>query len=192
MLDPLTGGTLDTGAEEVGTLDVPVSSMLTAIGVPDPVVEVDAPESTKMSFWAPITRHSSSSSFSHIKEGGSTRTVLETTFHIVPWALGVSTQIIPFDECVVPFQLIPDHSLLRALHTLALIIFAPDGRVRSSDRLGRGRVRNDFAPVGEHEHVWFTTAICNLQQKRSISGRKRLVSRSSAYPVELLVTGAKS
>ena len=50
VLDPLTGGRLDTGAEEVGTLDVPVSSMLTAIGVPDPVVEVDAPESTKMSF----------------------------------------------------------------------------------------------------------------------------------------------
>ena len=48
--DPLTGGRLDTGAEEVGMLDVPVSSMLTAMGVPDPVVEVDAPESTKMSF----------------------------------------------------------------------------------------------------------------------------------------------
>ena len=48
--DPLTGGRLDTGAEDVGMLDVPVSSMLTAMGVPDPVVEVDAPESTKMSF----------------------------------------------------------------------------------------------------------------------------------------------
>ena len=98
----------------------------------------------------------------HKREGGSKRTVVETTFRIVCWALGVPAEIIPFDCYIVRVQLIPDHHLLRPLHTLARIILAPDRHRRISDRLSRRRVRNHLTPVGEHVYVWFTTAIWNL------------------------------
>ena len=90
------------------------------------------------------------------------RTVVEATLGIVRWALGVPAQILPLDFDVVRIQLIPDHYLLRSLYTLGFIVFAPDRRLWGSDRLGRRRVSNDFALVGEHGHVWLTTAVGDL------------------------------
>ena len=122
----------------------------------------------------------------------STRTIFKTTFQIVPWTLGIPTQIVPFDLDVIPIALIPNHWFLCSRCAVAWIVFAPDRRPRRCDRLEWRRIRNDSTPIRYHVHVWFPTAIRNLEYKPVINRRKRFVSRSFAYPVHLLVVIAKS
>ena len=47
-----------------------------------------------------------------------TRTALETTFRIVPWAVRRPARIYSWSIDVVPLLLVPDHYLLRSLYTL--------------------------------------------------------------------------